>query len=90
MQEPYGEGLANHTGPESCAVGREPIGNGDRKRGHSTFPEVQASRRVHQPWTETGTFYFVRRPGSRTGTSIAASRRVYPPLRDFRRGRTVQ
>ena len=26
MQEPYGEGLASHTGPESCADGREAAG----------------------------------------------------------------
>lgn len=26
MKESYGEGLANHTGPESCAGGREPTG----------------------------------------------------------------
>ena len=27
MQVPYGEGLANHTGPESCAVYREVCGD---------------------------------------------------------------
>ncbi len=26
MKEPYGEGLASHTGPESCAVGRKAFG----------------------------------------------------------------
>ena len=26
MKEPYGEGVANHTGPESCAGGRKAAG----------------------------------------------------------------
>jgi RNA-directed DNA polymerase len=26
MEEPYGEGVASHTGPESCAGGREGTG----------------------------------------------------------------
>ena len=26
MQEPYGEGLATHTNPESCGQGRKPLG----------------------------------------------------------------
>ncbi len=26
MEEPYGEGVASHTGPESCACGRKGMG----------------------------------------------------------------
>jgi hypothetical protein len=31
MQEPYGEGVATHSGPESCAVARE--GSGEALTG---------------------------------------------------------
>jgi len=36
MKEPYGEGLASHTGPESCAV--------SRKAGSEALTGAQAGR----------------------------------------------
>jgi RNA-directed DNA polymerase len=45
MQEPYGEGVATHTGPESCAAGR--------KAGGEALTGVRAgwvmSREIHAP-----------------------------------------
>lgn len=46
MEESYGEGLATRTGPESCAGGREPVGE--------ALTGVRAgrvlSRENHAPW----------------------------------------
>ena len=48
MKESYGEGVAIRTGPESCAVGREPVGE--------ALTGVRAgrvsSREKHAPWRQ--------------------------------------
>src|SRR3989442_15228929 len=46
MKESYGEGVATHTGPESCAAGREDDGEAlTGGRAGRVF-----SREIHAPW----------------------------------------
>ena len=46
MQVPYGEGVANHTGPELCGVSRE--------AGHEALVGVRAGRAYSPEITQTG------------------------------------
>src|SRR5213594_48597 len=48
MKESYGEGVATHTGPESCAVVRED--EGEALTGESAGRVL--SREIHDPWRE--------------------------------------
>ena len=91
MKESYGEGLANHTGPESC-------GNGSNVRaealtrvraGQVLSREIRADSRVPTLWddTEGNTGRIVsarcvwalrgRRPCARTETSFAGTGRSH-------------
>jgi len=53
MQEPHGEGLASHTGPESCAGGRQAVG------------EALTGEDAGQPWSSEITA--IRMPTPLTG-----------------------
>lgn len=46
MKEPYGEGVASHTGPESCAGAREGTGEGltGVHTGQPLSCEIRSSR----------------------------------------------
>ena len=63
MQVPYDEGIANHIGPESCAVARE--GFGEALTGECTGQPL--SRESFLSWVPTPC---IRRKATRQGASL--------------------
>jgi hypothetical protein len=85
MRELYGEGLASHTDPESCASGREagreaffPMNKQGR---HPDFPPFRGSiARLHVPLTGSaalGVSVHKRRTGARLGRTGPARSAVF-------------
>ena len=51
MKEPYGEGLASHSGPESCACDRKGMGEAlTGERAGQVSSREMALHRVPTPW----------------------------------------
>ena len=55
MQEPYGEGPASHTGPESCVVGGN--AQGEALTGEHAGQPLSSERGRHGDWRGLGQVY---------------------------------